>query len=205
MFIPTNLLWTCDTENSNSVWGKWKCYCSESHDCESGCLMFLLKSSRVVLYKLGGWRQCQNQWLWFKKNINSLSSGQWFGCWRTTKSLRSVDTALHFFSPQRCWGSASWRTLWPHRWCCSPCRAPAWRWCLRCPWHTSHSAGPSPRRTNTPATGRPGLPWPQSPGNEEEDISSAGRSYKSLEKLTSKIDTHKNGSKVRVLVDVHVA
>lgn len=87
---------------------------------------------------------------------------------------------VYFFSPQRCWGSARWRTPWPRRWRCSPSRMPAWRWYPQCLWRPSHSAGPLPRRTNTPTTGRPGSLWSQSPGNKEEHISSRNGSYKSV-------------------------
>lgn len=106
---------------------------------------------------------CERTLMW-----SSPSPVREFGTRATQISKsNSAPFFIFYFSPQRCWGCASWRTPWPHRWRCRPCRVPAWRWRLRCPSHPSHSAGPSPRRMNTPATGRPGSQWSQSPGNED--------------------------------------
>lgn len=53
MVTPTNLLWTCDTRKhweDHIVWGNLKRYCTESHDCESGCLMCISNTSSLGIF-----------------------------------------------------------------------------------------------------------------------------------------------------------
>lgn len=114
----------------------------------------------------------------------------------------SLPSPCPSFSPQRCWGFSGWQTPWPRRWRWSPRTERAWMRCPRCPWRPSRSAGPWPRRRNTPARGRPGSPWPGSPGKPVW----VGQKLQTLQnRRSSTVDTHKNRAEVRVFVDVHVA
>lgn len=179
MFIPTNLLWTCDRENSNSVWGKWKCYCSESHDCGLGCLMFMLESLLSLFWPV----------IWMSESNKELEE-HWHCsvCLLTTQMLRvcklanSVTSQVMLLPLQSASVALMPSVSVAYFTFCRPL--------AQADEHTSH------RKTRTAVTTKS---WKR---RGTHQLKSLIFSESSIGKLWN---THKNGPKVRVLVDVHVA